>query len=80
MKYGILNTQQTNEQKKNNNLTNSIEYIPFWEVNRFSASREISRSFGNRMFITACTSARRLYKIRGSNDYQLPKYTSVTLM
>ena len=41
-------------------LTYSTEQCPSWEANRFSASQEIPRIYGNRKFIIALTSAYHL--------------------
>jgi hypothetical protein len=44
-------------------LTHSMQHSLSWEANRFSASQEIPRIYGTRMFITAFTSARHLSPI-----------------
>jgi len=41
-------------------LAYSIEQRPPWEASRFSASKEITKIYGTRNFITAFTSARQL--------------------
>ena len=57
-------------------LLHSMEQIPSWEANSFSASQEIPAFYGTRKFITAFTSACHLSLFWASSIPSMPHPTS----
>ena len=53
-----------------------MEHSPSWEANRFSASQEISRIYGNQRFITALTRARHLSLSWATSIQSMPHPTA----
>ena len=57
-------------------LTHSMEHIPSWEANQFSASQEIPTFCGTLRFITAFTSARHLSLSTAGSIQSMPPPTT----